>query len=383
VIMKTIYCDANATTRLDPEVLQEMMPFLTEKYGNPSSIHALGRDAKKYLSKARRQVVALIQAESPEEIVFTSGGTESDNLAIKGTAERLKEKGGHIITSSVEHSAVLNTCRALNEKGYKVTYLKVDEFGLIDPDELREKIGEKTILVTIMTANNETGTILPVEEISSIASAQGVLFHTDAVQAAGKIPVTVKGKGVDMISLSSHKINGPKGVGALYVKEGTKISALHSGGYQESGRRAGTENLAGIVGFGKACEVALKNLDKRSLKTKKLRDMLFEGIKEHIGGAELNGHISERLPNTLNISFRGIEGESLVRAMDLEGIYAGAGSACKAGSPEASHVLEAMGLSPERVRSAVRFSVDKFNSEEDISEIIRKLPGIVSRIRDL
>ncbi|MFH1837052.1 MAG: cysteine desulfurase family protein, partial [Candidatus Omnitrophota bacterium] len=371
--MKSIYFDANATTRVAPEVAEEMMPFFKERYGNASSSHAMGRDAKKYLEKARKQAAELIGCTDAEEIVFTSGGTESNNLAIKGAVRALEKKRKHIITSKVEHPAVLKTCECLEKEGHDVTYLDVDKWGSIDPEALKRAITAETALITVMAANNETGTIMPVEKIREIASEKGIYFHTDGVQYIGKIISGQNCPCADLISFSSHKINGPKGAGALYIKKGVKIDPLFHGGHQEKEQRAGTENIAGIVGFGKACELALKEADERYSKVIRMRDKLYEGVLALFDNAVLNGHPEKRLPNTLNICLKGFDGESLVMAMDLEGICISTGAACRSGSTEGSHVLKAMGLNREEIKSAVRISLDRYNSEEEIRIVLDKL----------
>lgn len=380
--MKKAYLDANATTRVHPEVLKEMMPFLEDNFGNPSSIHGFGREAKKAIDKARARVADLLGADSREEIVFTSGGTESDNHAIKNTALSLKSKGNHIITTAVEHKAVLNSCECLEDQGFDVTYLGVDHAGRAVPEDVASSIREDTILVTIMCANNETGAIMPLKEISGIASGRGIIFHTDAVQVAGKMPFSVQDVSADLVTLSAHKMNGPKGVGALYIRKGLDIGHLLDGGGQELARRGGTENVPGIAGFGKACEIASLGLEEYIPAVKPLRDKLCNFILSEIEGAVLNGDLGNMLHNTLNVSFQGLSGESVVMNLDLEGIAVSTGSACTAGSPEPSHVLKAMGLSKERIDGAVRFSLDRFTTDEDIDLVIEKLPIVIDRIRN-
>jgi cysteine desulfurase len=381
--MRKVYLDSNATTMTHPDVVDAMLPFFSERYGNASSVHSFGREAKKDLEKARQRVAAIINAESADEIVFTSGGTEADNHAIIGAAEALKEKGKHIITSSVEHNAVLNACRFLERRGYKVTYLGVDEYGLVDPGEVRANIKEDTTLISVMTANNETGTIMPVDEIGRIADEKGVVFHTDAVQAAGKVRVDLRETGAHLASLSAHKIYGPKGVGALYIRKGTRIEPVAYGGHQEKGRRPGTENIPGIVGFGKACEIALSGISGHAEKIKHLRDMLHDRIKREIGGIKLNGHPEKRLPNTLNVSFENLEGESITLGLDLEGIAVSTGSACTSGSLEPSHVLKSMKVEPPFLQGSVRFSFSAFNTEEEVIYVAGKLPAIIDRLRKI
>ena len=381
--MERIYLDSNATTRVAPEVVEEMLPFHRDMYGNASSVHTFGREAKKCLEKARKQVAAFLKAESPDEIIFTSGGTESDNFAIKGVCEANKDKGKHIITSIIEHPAVLNTCKDLEKKGFRVTYLKVDKEGLIDLEELKNSIEEDTILITIMAANNEVGTIMPIEEIGIIAEGKGVIFHTDAVQLAGKEPIDVTKIKAQLVSLSSHKLHGPKGIGALYIRKGTKISPYQHGGHQEKGRRAGTENIPAIAGFGKACEMAREEGPEVHKKIKALRDRLYEKISSTIKAVHLNGHLEKRLPNTLNVSFCYLEGESILLNLDLEGIAVSTGSACTSGSLEPSHVLLSMGVETVFAQGSVRFSLSKYNTEEEIDYVADKLPPIIERLRKM
>lgn len=381
--MEKIYLDNNATTKVHPEVQEAMLPFFQEIYGNASSVHAFGREAKKHLEEARRKVASMLGASSPDEIVFTSGGTESDNFAITGVASALKDKGRHIITSSVEHSAVLNTCKLLEKQGFKVTYLGVDQYGLIDPEELKKSITDETILVSIMAANNETGTIMPIEEIGNICEEKGAIFHADAVQMAGKLPFDVQKIKTNLASISGHKIHGPKGVGALYIRKGTKIDPYQHGGHHEKGWRAGTENVPGIVGFAKACEIAAGSGEKHYKEVKRLRDLLHEKITEKISHTQLNGHPEKRLPNTLNISFQYLEGESILLSLDLEGIAVSTGSACTSGSLEPSHVLKSMGMEPLFLQGSIRFSLSMFNTEQDISYVMEKLPPIIERLRKM
>ncbi len=381
--MRKVYLDANATTRVHPEVIEAMLPFYGEKYGNASSVHSFGREVKRHFERAREQVAALINADSPGEIVFTSGGTESDNLAVKGAAYALKDKGRHIITSSVEHPAVLNTCKYLEEQGFRVTYLGVDAYGLIDPDELKRNITGDTILITVMAANHETGTVMPVDRIGGIASERGVVFHTDAVQIAGKMPFDAHKASAQLVSLSAHKIYGPNGVGALYVKKGTKMEPCFHGGHQEHGTRPGTENIPAIAGFGKACEIAAEQGERQFAGVRRLRDMLKARIEKEVPQARLNGHPGKCLPNTLNMSFKHLEGESIVLSLDLEGIAASTGSACASGSLKPSHVLKSMGVEPMALNGAVRFSLSMFNTESDIDYVMEKLPPIIARLREM
>lgn len=378
--MKQVYLDNNATTRMRDEVLDAMLPYLKDVYGNASSVHQFGRTARAAIDAARIKVAALLGAASPEEIIFTSGGTESDNYAIKGVAHALKNKGNHIITSAIEHHAVYNTCKFLEKEGYKVTYLGVDQYGMISPDDLRKAITDKTILITIMYANNETGTIEPVEEIGKIAKEKNIYFHTDAVQAVGKIPFSVKDMDIDLLAMSAHKIYGPKGMGALYMKKGVKATPQMYGGHHEMNKRAGTENVPGIVGLGKASELALKEIREEG-KVKELRDYLFKGITSKIDDVKLNGHPEKRLPNTLNVSFTYLEGESIILNLDMEGVAASTGSACTSGTLMPSHVLTAMGVDAVNTQGSVRFSLGRDNTREEMDYVIGVLPPIIKRLR--
>lgn len=379
---KVIYLDNNSTTPLHPEVLEAMMPYLKEKYGNASSIHFKGREAKKGLEESRTMLGDVLGTESVD-IVFTSGGTESDNFAIKGVAFANKDKGNHIITSSVEHLAVGATCNYLESHGFKITFLPVDKYGTVDLSALKDAITPKTILVSIMHANNEVGTIQPIKEIAKIVKAKGIYFHTDAVQSFGKIPVDVEDLGVDLLSLSAHKINGPKGVGLLYIRKGIKIEPVNHGGHHERSLRAGTENVPGIVGFAKAAQIAKRHKKEEPERLRKLRDMLHKGLMDKLEGVHLNGHPTERLPGTLNLSFQGIEGESLLINFDQKGICGSTGSACTAGSNEPSHVLVAMKVDPQLAQGSVRFSLGTFNTEEEIAYCIEEIPKIAKRLRDI
>ena len=380
--MKRIYLDHNATTPLRPEVLEAMMPFLQEAYGNPSSIHRFGQEAKKGIEEAREKVAGLIHAR-PMEIVFTGGGTEADNLAIKGAAWENRGRGRHVITSSVEHHAVLNSCQHLERNGFDVTYLPVDSCGWIDPDHVSRAIRPDTILITLMHSNNEVGTLQPVKEIARVARQYGILFHTDAIQSIGKVPVDVQSLGMDLLSLSAHKIYGPKGVGALYIRDGVKIESQSHGGHHEMNRRAGTENVAGIVGFGKAAELAAVETGETQERIRGLRDQLWEKIQHCIDDVRLNGHPVERLPNTLNVSFEFVEGESIVISLDLHGIAASTGSACTSGALEPSHVLTAMGLSPMAAQGSVRFSLGKETTREEVDQTVGVLAAVVTRLRSM
>ena len=380
---KRIYLDHNATTPVHPEVLKEMLPYFSEEYGNASSLHSFGRKAREAVEDARAKVARLIGPVESVDIVFTSGGTESDNFAIKGVAHALKNKGKHIITSKIEHHAVLNTCEFLAKNGYEVTYVPVDEYGLIDMDALKKSVRLDTILISIMLANNEVGTIEPVKEISAIAHEKGVLFHTDAVQALGKLPIDAEEMGIDLLSVSGHKIYGPKGIGALYINKKAKISPFMHGGHHERKRRAGTENVPAIVGFGKACALSGEYMEKDNKRLLVLRDRLWSGVNKNIGDVKLNGHPLKRLSNTLNVSFRYIEGESVLLNLDLKGIAASSGSACTSGSLEPSHVLSAMGVDPATAQGSVRFSLGSGNTEADIDVVIKELPPIVKKLRDM
>lgn len=373
-----IYLDNNATTQVADAIREIMLPYLADQHGNPSSIHHVGYEAHKAVENGRRKVARLLNTH-PRRIIFTGGGSESDNLAIKGVAYAYREKGNHIITTSIEHPAVLKTCVFLEKAGYRVTYLHVDEYGLVHPEELQSAITDQTILISVMMANNETGTILPIKELAAVAQEKNILFHTDAVQAVAKIEVDVEDLGIDLLSLSAHKFYGPKGVGALYVRKGVKLEPVIHGGGQESGLRAGTQNVPAIVGLGKAAELAQQCLPK-SENTKKLRDKLELGIRQIIPGARLNGHPKSRLPNTLNMTFPGLRGESLVIAMDQHGIALSSGSACKSGSPEPTHVLIAMGKSREEAHCSVRFSLSYFTKEKEIDETLHALSRVLEEM---
>ncbi|MCD6336468.1 MAG: cysteine desulfurase NifS [Candidatus Latescibacteria bacterium] len=378
--MKKIYLDHNATTPVDPRVLTAMHPYFSEVFGNPSSIHAFGREAKEALERARGRIAHLLRA-GEREICFTGSGTEADNMAIKGVAHSYRNKGDHLITSQIEHHAVLASCAYLEKEGFRVTYLPVDGTGRVDPDDVRKAITDHTILITIMHANNEVGTIQAIPEIGRIAREHGVLFHTDAVQTAGKLPVDVDALNVDLLSLSGHKIYAPKGVGALYIRKGTKITPLIHGGHHEHGRRAGTENLASLVGFGKAAEIAGAERAEEYKRLTKLRDALHKKITDRIERVFLNGHPTQRIANTLNLSFAAVEGESIILSLDMEGIAVASGSACTSGSLESSHVLNAMGIIPELTQSSVRFSLGRTNTPEDMETLAEALPPIIERLR--
>ena len=379
--MQRIYLDNAATTAVSPEVLAAMLPYFTQLYGNASSVHGAGREAKRALENARRQVARALNAAAPQEIYFTGGGSESDNWAIKGAALAHRERGRHIITTAIEHHAVLNTCHFLEGQGFEVTYLPVDEYGQVSAEAVVRAIRPDTVLVSVMAANNEIGTLQPVAEIGAICRARGVLFHTDAVQAVGAIPMDVQAMQIDLMSLSAHKLHGPKGVGALYVRKGVKLAPLIHGGAQERGLRAGTENLPGAVGLGKAIEIAAENLTAASGALRSLRDQLISGIMALVPDVRLNGHPANRLPGNANLSFDRVEGEALLLRLDLAGVAASSGSACTSGTLEPSHVLEAIGLRPDDVHSALRFSLGTDNTQADIDALLRILPPIVADLR--
>jgi len=375
-----VYLDYAATTPTSPEVIKEMLPYFSGIYGNPSSIYRIAQKAREAVEEAREKIAKFLNAR-PEEIIFTSGGTEADNLAIKGVAYANMKKGNHIITSKIEHHAVLNTCRWLEKQGFKVTYVSVDKYGVIDLDELKESITDKTILISVMHANNEVGTIEPISEISKIARERGIYFHTDAVQTVGKLPIDVEKLGVDLLSFSGHKLYGPKGIGGLYIRKGTKIDPLIHGGHHERNRRAGTENVPGIVGLGKACEIAAKERSVENERLKILKDKLYKGLKERMEEIILNGHPTNGLPSILNICIKYVEGESMLINLDLEGICVSSGSACTSGSLEPSHVLSAMGVPPEIAQGSLRFSLGRYTTEEEINCVVETLPPIVERLR--
>jgi len=381
-LKNNIYLDNSATTPLKKEVLDAMMPYLTEHYGNPSSIYSIGRSAKDAIEKAREKVASAIGA-MPNEIFFTGCGSEADNWAIKGIARAKEKRGKHIISTAIEHHAVLHTLNYLEKQGFSVTYLPVDETGMISIDDLKEAIRPDTTLITVMTANNEVGTIQPIEEIGKIARENNIVFHTDAVQAIGSIEIDVNKMNIDMLSLSAHKFGGPKGVGALFVKNGLRPDVFMHGGAQERSRRAGTENVASIVGLGKAIEIATENIPEKAEKLSHLRDYLIENIMEKIPYVKLNGHPTKRLPGNANFSFNFIEGESLLLMLDLNGIAASSGSACTSGSLDPSHVLLAMGMPHEIAHGSLRLSIGEMNTKEEIDKVIELLPVIVQRLRDM
>lgn len=379
--MDTIYVDNNATTKVAPEVLEEMLPYFSDLYGNPSSMHTFGGNVGYKIKEARARVASLIGA-TPEEIVFTSCGTESDSTAIRAALQSYPDKK-HVVTTRVEHPAIKNLGELLSKNGYRVTFVPVDRKGTLDLDYLYNSLSEDTAVVSIMWANNESGMIFPIEEISREIKQRGIVFHTDAVQAVGKIPVDVSKSGIDMLSLSGHKIHAPKGIGVLYVRKGTKFSPFMIGGHQEDGRRGGTENVASIIGFGKAAELAAHRLTEYTAKVKKLRDKLENEILARVPNAMINGDRANRLPNTTSISFEYVEGESILLMMDQLGICASSGSACTSGSLEPSHVLRAMGVPFTAAHGSIRFSLSTYNTEEEIDFIIEKLPPIIERLREL
>lgn len=378
--MERIYLDNAATTRVRPEAVQAALPIMTEIYGNPSSIHSFGREAKKALEKARCQVAAAIGAKK-EEIYFTAGGSESDNWALKGVAHILSSKGKHIITTAIEHHAILHTCAALEKEGFTVTYLPVDEYGRVTAEQVEKALTPETILVSVMMANNEIGTVEPIAEIGAVCKAHKVLFHTDAVQAVGHLPIDVKAMNIDLLSLSGHKFYAPKGTGALYIRTGVRLQNLIEGGAQERSRRAGTENLPAIVGMGAAIELITAEMPEETPRMTALRDKLIRGILDAIPESRLNGHPTQRLPGNVNISVRYIEGESLLLSLDMAGIAASSGSACTSGSLDPSHVLLAIGLPHEIAHGSLRFSLGRETTEEQIDYVLEQLPKIVERLR--
>lgn len=374
--------DHAATTYTSKEVLDEMLPFFCDIYGNPSSVHQFGREVKKHVDIARERVSKAIGAQ-PEEIYFTAGGSEADNWAIKGIAYANRKKGNHIITTKIEHHAVLHTCEYLESEGFEVTYLDVDKYGMVSVEDVKKAIKDNTILISIMYANNEIGTIQKVAEIGKLAREKGIYFHTDAVQAVGSVDIDVVSQNIDLLSLSAHKFYGPKGIGALYIKKGVKITNFIHGGGQERKKRAGTENVAGIVGLGKAIELACQNLDEQNKKTIALRDKLINGIMEKIPHTILTGHKENRLPGNASFCFEYIEGEALLLSLDMKGIAGSSGSACTSGSLDPSHVLMAIGLPHEIAHGSLRLSLGKINTEDDIDYVLETLPQIVQRLRDM
>ena len=377
--MRRIYLDNAATTAVSPAVLEAMLPWFTGGFGNPSSIHTQGREAKRAIETARRQVVKALNCAAPQEVYFTAGGSESDNWAIKGAA--LSRGGGHIITTAIEHHAVLHTCQWLEKQGYAVTYLPVDEYGRVTAAQVEKALREDTILVSVMAANNEVGTIQPIGEIGALCRSRGVLFHTDAVQAVGAIPIDVQVMNIDLLSLSGHKLHGPKGVGALYVRKGVKIDNLIHGGAQERGYRAGTENVPGIVGLGKAIEIACANMAENATRITALREQLIHGLMARVPGTRLNGHPVERLPGNANLSFDGVEGEALLLRLDLAGVSGSSGSACTSGTLDPSHVLMALGLTQAQANGALRLTLGTDTTQADIDAVLDILPPIVEDLR--
>lgn len=378
----TFYFDNAATTKIKPEVLKEMMPYLTEEYGNPSSIYHIGRKTKKAIEAARGQVANLINCEK-NEIYFTGCGTESDNTALKGIVYKNKEKGNHIITTKIEHHAILESCKALEKQGCEITYLDVDKEGNINLQELENAITDNTVLISIMFANNEIGTIEPIEEISKIAKSKNIIFHTDAVQAVGNISIDVNKMGIDMLSVSGHKINAPKGIGALYVKEGIEFEKFLNGGHQERDKRAGTENIAGIIGMGKACEIAKENLDFHIRHLKNLRDYFNEEVKKNIENIRINGSENKRLPGNSNISFLGVDSTALLLELDKKGICCSSGSACNSKEEKPSHVLTAIGLDSNTAKSTLRFTFGEFNTKVEVDYLLQNLKESVKKLREV
>lgn len=380
--MRRIYFDHSATTPVHPDVAVSMMEYMTEKFGNPSSVHFFGRETRKAVDEARAKVAALIVAE-PNEIFFTSGGTESDNLALKGVAYANRKKGNHIITTAIEHPAILHTCEYLAKQGFEITYLPVDKYGMVSIDSVKASITDQTILISVMFANNEVGTIQPIQEIGKLAREKGIYFHTDATQVAGNFPINVKEDNIDLLTLSGHKFNAAKGAGALYVRRGVRVEALQHGGGHERNMRAGTENVPGIVGLGKAAEIAKQTMDAKVANMLRLRDKLIAGVMDNIPHTQLNGHPTKRMPGNANFSFRFIEGESLLLNLDLKGIAASSGSACSSGSLDPSHVLLAMGLTHEVAHGSLRLTLGLGNTEADVDYCLEVLPSIVQRLRDM
>ncbi len=379
--MRRVYMDHTAGMPIDERVLEIMIPYFTLNYGNPSSIHSFGNEPRRAIDEARSKIADLIGAEKKEEIIFTSGGTESNNLAIKGIAYRNKDKGQHIITSSIEHMSVVNTCKHLSKQGFKLTQLRVDKYGIVDTEVLKKEITDKTILVSIIYANGEIGTIEPIKEIGEIAHEKGAFFHVDAVAAAGQIPINVQDENIDLLSLSANDMYGPKGTGALYKKTGTPIMPIMHGGGQERGLRSGTENLPGIVGMGKAAELMKTEMKTEAERLSKLRDAFIKGVLDRIPEAYLNGHSTMRLPNNVNVRFSYIEGESLILGLDMEGVACSSGSACTSKTLEPSHVLLAIGLAHEEAHGSLLFTLGRQNTKEDVKYVLGLLPGIVRRLR--
>jgi cysteine desulfurase len=380
---RRVYMDHTAGMPVDPRVLKAMMPYFSQQYGNPSSLHSWGNEARKAMEDARAKIVGLVGAKRSEEIFFTSGGTESNNLAIKGLAYRNKDKGNHIVASTIEHMSVMNSCKSLMKDGFNVTYVPVDKHGVLDVQSLESAVTDKTILVSIMYANGEIGTIQPIKEIGEIVHRKGALLHVDAVAAAGQVPINVENENVDLMSISSNDMYGPKGVGALYVKTGTRIQPIIHGGGQERGLRSGTENIPAIVGIGKAAEIAKVEMKIEGERLSKLRDKLIKGLLENIPSSFLNGHPTQRLPNNANVRFSYIEGESLILSLDMLGVACSSGSACTSKTLEPSHVLLAIGLKHEEAHGSLLFTLGKQNTEEDVDYVVNALPDIVKRLRSI
>ena len=381
--MRRVYMDHAAGMPIDPRVFEAMKPFCRENYGNPSSPHSYGAIARNALAEAKARVAQLVGAEKPEEVIFTSGGTESNNLAIKGVAHRNRDKGNHIITTTIEHISVINICKHLQKQGFKVTQVPADKEGLVDPEKLKDEITDKTILVSIMYANGEIGTIQPIREIGKIAHDDKVAFHVDAVAAAGKVPTNVEEENIDLLSISSNDMYGPKGMGALYIKKGTRIQPILQGGGQERGLRSGTENVPGMVGMGTAAEIAQKEMESEGTRLTAIRDKLIKGVLDTITSSYLNGHPTKRLPGNANLRFSYIEGESLILGLDMLGIQVSSGSACTSKTLEPSHVLLAIGLAHEEAHGSLVFTMGKQNSEEDVNYVLESLPGVVKRLREI
>lgn len=380
--MRKIYLDHNATTPVHPEVLEAMLPFYKDKFGNASSVHEFGREAKTALEESRETLAKMINS-APSEIYFTSGGTESDNLALRGIAVANTKKGKHIITAQTEHHAVLEACKFLKKEGYEITYLQVDKYGFVNPDDLKKNIRDDTILVSIMHANNETGVIQPIEELSRIAKESAVYFHSDTVQSFGKIPIDVQKISLDTLAVSAHKLYGPKGVGAIFIRKGTRIIPMIHGGHHERSRRAGTENIPGIVGLAKATEIASRDMEQQQQHLKNLTESFFKKLTEKIPDLFLNGHPEKRIPSTLNISFKGVEGESIILSLDMKGVAVASGSACTSGALEPSHVLSAMGIDPAIAQSSIRFGFGRENTMQHVDYVVEVLPEIIERLRSM
>jgi len=381
--MRKVYMDHAAGTPVDSRVLEAMKPYFVENYGNPFSSHSFGATAKNALAESREKVARLIGAEKPEEIIFTSGGTESNNLALKGVAYRNKDKGNHIITTTIEHISLINICKHLQKQGFEITYVPVDKQGMVDPEKLEDAVTDKTSLISVMYANGEIGTIQPIREIGKIAHENQIYFHVDAVAAAGKIPINVEEENIDLLSISSNDMYGPKGMGALYIKKGTRIQPVIQGGGQEKGLRSGTENMPGIVGMAKAAEIAQKEMEIEGKRLSQLRDKLIEGVLNKIKRSYLNGHKTKRLPTNANLGFSYIEGESLILGLDMLGIQVSSGSACTSKTLEPSHVLRAIGLAHEEAHGSLVFTMGRQNSKEDVKYVLEVLPGVVKRLRSM